>query len=123
METCLARFKIFLFLLSLFTVSALSAQSNPDQGQKAASTQKGTDKSINYTYTIIPAAEKTWGYDVYRDKHLLIHQPVIPGLPGNKGFKTKPDAEKVAKLVIEKIRKGQMPPTVTTEEMKKLQII
>ena len=54
---------------------------------------------------------------------MLIHQPVIPGLPGNKGFKTKPDAEKVAKLVIEKIRKGQMPPTVTTEEMKKLKVI
>jgi hypothetical protein len=123
MEPRIWHCKSLLFLLTVFTVSALNAQSNPDQGQKAANPQKGAGKDATYSYTIIPAAEKTWGYDVYRDKHLLIHQPVIPGLPGNKGFKKKSDAEKVAKLVIEKIRKGQMPPTVTTEEMKKLKAI
>jgi hypothetical protein len=44
-------------------------------------------------------------------------------MPGNEGFKTKADAEKVAKLVIDKIKRGEMPPTVSVEEMKKLQVI
>ena len=44
-------------------------------------------------------------------------------MPGNEGFKTKADAEKVAQLVIDKIRKGEMPPTVTIKEMKKLKVI
>ena len=54
---------------------------------------------------------------------MTIHQPSIPGMPGNDGFKTKADAEKVAQLVIKKIKKGEMPPTVTVEEMKKMKVI
>jgi len=57
------------------------------------------------------------------DGRLMIHQSSAPGLPGNEGFKTKADAEKVAKLVISKIKKGEMPPTVSIEEMKKLKVI
>ena len=44
-------------------------------------------------------------------------------MPGNEGFKTKADAEKVAQLVITKIKKGEMPPTVSVEEMKKLKVV
>jgi hypothetical protein len=57
------------------------------------------------------------------EKRLLIHQPSIPGLRGNEGFKTKANAENVAKLVIEKLKKGEMPPTVTIDEMKKLKVL
>ena len=67
--------------------------------------------------------DKTYGYDIYADSKLMIHQNSIPGLPGTEGFKTKAYAEKVAQLVISKIKKGEMPPTVTTEEMKKLKVI
>ena len=66
---------------------------------------------------------KTWGYDIYMEKRLFIHQPGIPALPGNEGFKTKADAEKVARLVIGKIKKGEMPPSVTLEEMKKIKVL
>jgi len=44
-------------------------------------------------------------------------------MPGNEGFTTKQDAEKVALLVMDKIRKGEMPPTVLVEELKKLKVI
>lgn len=74
----------------------------------------------NVTYTIISAAANTFCYDIFSDGKLLIHQPSVPGMPGNKGFKDKASAEKVADLVIKKIKKGEMPPTVTTEELKKL---
>jgi len=53
---------------------------------------------------------------------MLIHQASIPGIPGNDGFKAKSDAKKVALLVIEKLKKGEMPPTVTLDEMKKLNV-
>ena len=59
----------------------------------------------------------------YSDGRLMIHQSSVPGLPGNEGLKTKADAEKVAQLVIEKIKKGEMPPTVSIEEMKTLNVI
>ena len=75
------------------------------------------------TYNIINGAGNTFGYDVYANGRLQVHQPVIPALPGNKGFATKAAAEKVARLVIEKIKKGDMPPAVSIEEMKNLKSI
>lgn len=72
------------------------------------------------TYKIIPAASKTWCYDIYSNGKKLIHQPSKPGVPGNKGFKTKKMAEMVARKIIEKIRKGEMPPSMSQEELDKL---
>jgi len=66
--------------------------------------------------------KNTFGYDISMEGKMMIHQPSIPGLPGNKGFDTKEQAEKVARLVMGKIEKGEMPPTVTTEELKNLGI-
>ncbi len=75
------------------------------------------------TYKIINAPNNTFCYDVYADGRLMIHQSSAPGLPGNEGFKTKDDATKVALLVIDKIRKGEMPPSVSIEEIKQLEVI
>lgn len=74
-------------------------------------------------YTITAAPNKTYGYDISADGRLMIRQSSIPPMPGNEGFKTKVAAEKVAQLVIKKIKQGEMPPTVTIEEMKKLKAI
>ncbi len=75
------------------------------------------------TYEVIAAPKHTYGYDVFADGRLMIHQTSAPALPGNEGFKTKEDAAKVALLVIDKIRKGEMPPTISIDEMKKLNVI
>lgn len=75
------------------------------------------------SFKIIPAPNQTWGYDIYSEGKPFIHQPGIPGMPGNDGFKTKAGAEKVARLVIEKIKRGEMPPTVEMKEMEKLKAI
>lgn len=75
------------------------------------------------TYQVIPSSNQTWGYNVYTNKKLIIHQPVIPGISGNEGFKTKEGASKVAELVIKKMKRGEMPPTITKEELQKLNAI
>jgi hypothetical protein len=77
----------------------------------------------NITYKIINSANKTYGYDILADGKLLIHQSSVPGMPGNNGFESAQASEKVAKLVIKKIHNGEMPPTITIEEMKKLKVI
>src|ERR1017187_5782742 len=114
--------KVLLLFTVIFSLN-LNAQTKTDQSPVIPKPSGGeTNKKASYSYTIIYAANNTWCYDIYKEKHLLIHQPSIPGLPGNEGFKTKADAEKIAKLVIEKIKKGEMPPTVTIDEMKKLKV-
>jgi hypothetical protein len=50
------------------------------------------------TYQIIPAANKTWCYDIIADGKMMIHQSSVPGMPGNEGFKTKTAAQKVGAL-------------------------
>lgn len=101
----------FLFILSS---SNLVAQQNP-------AFPKGNTGTV-LTHTIIESVDHTFGYDIYNAGKLMIHQPSVPGVAGNKGFKTKADARKVATLVISKIKKGEMPPTLTTEDLKRLNI-
>ncbi len=75
------------------------------------------------TYALIDAPNGTFGYDVFSDGQLLLHQTNVPGQPGVEGCKTKAEAEKLAAFVIGKIKNGQMPPTVETAELKSLGII
>ena len=75
------------------------------------------------TYKITDAPNYSYRYDVSADGRLMIHQSSVPALSGNEGFRTKEDAAKVALLVIEKIKKGEMPPTISIDEMKKLKVI
>ena len=115
---------IVLILFQCFATTMLfaQAQAQPDSnGAKFPEASAYTNTKL--TYTIIDAPNHTFGYDVYADGKLLIHQASIPAMPGNEGFRTKTDAEKVALLVIDKIRKGEMPPTVSVDEMKKLKVI
>ena len=74
------------------------------------------------TFRIIPSEGKTYGYDILVKNKILIHQPNIPGRPGNKGFAVKGDAEKVATLIINKLRHGIMPPATATKELDSLKI-
>lgn len=74
------------------------------------------------SYKLIPAPGTTYGYDIYLHGHLLIHQTSIPGLPGNKGFRRKKDAARVAVLVVSKLQRGILPPAVSRKELDSLQI-
>lgn len=75
------------------------------------------------SYQLIPSEGDTWGYDILIDGNMVIHQPLRPALSGNSGFDTKEKAQKIANLVIEKIKKGEMPPTISTEEMQKAGVL
>jgi hypothetical protein len=73
-------------------------------------------------YKIITAAGHSFGYDIYSNGKILVHQVSIPGLPGHQGFTRRKDAEKVAALVVKKLEKKMMPPTVTRAELDELKI-
>jgi hypothetical protein len=72
------------------------------------------------TYEIITAANKTWCYDILADGKIMIHKPSVPGLLGNERFKTISAAQKAADLVKQKIKNGEIPPSITTKEMQKI---
>ena len=75
------------------------------------------------TYNIIPSINNTFGYDILIDGKITIHQISIPGMSGRNGFRTKSDAAKVVEFIITKMKKGIMPPSITVDEMKKMNLI
>ncbi len=121
MPKTLPAFHIFLFaLLSLITLKA-GAQI-PKHAAHHTVTKKSSPVKHQLTYTIINSEQNTFGYDILDYNRPLIHQPTIPAMPGNKGFATKADAAAVAKLVMQKINKNSMPPSVSPQELKNLKI-
>lgn len=113
-----------LFLIAFFLCiegKTLNAQSKNDNNSEIVDIQK--QKNATYQFIIIPSANNTWCYDIIKDKKIFIHQTSIPGLAGNEGFKTKSDAEKVARLVIKKLNIGEIPPSVTIIELKELKVL
>jgi hypothetical protein len=114
----------------LLAVAALSRsltgtvrQETTTQSSSGANFPTAAQTESKLTYRIIDAPNHTWCYDVFADGRLMIHQTSVPALPGNEGFRTKEDATTVAVLVIEKIKRGEMPPTTPIDEMKRLNVI
>jgi hypothetical protein len=116
---------LFIILTFFLFGEMIQAQVQPPAESKQKTDFPSGDafKIAKITHQLIPGLNNTWGYDILVDNKLTIHQPSIPSLPGNDGFKTKESAEKVAKLVIQKMKKGEMPPSIDAEEMKKLKAI
>ena len=116
-----------LILFCCMSMTMLFAQAPAGPGRPDSSVAKSpkasTYANTKLTYKLIDAPKHTYGYDVFADGRLMIHQTSAPALPSNEGFKTKEDATKVALLVIDKIRKNEMPPTISIDEMKKLNVI
>ncbi|MBC9912291.1 DUF4907 domain-containing protein [Chitinophaga varians] len=62
-----------------------------------------------------------WGYKVMVDNHSYIYQDVIPGIAGNKPFRSKDDAARVGQAVVEKMMAHQRP-TVTLTDLLRMQV-
>ena len=58
-----------------------------------------------------------FGYNIYVDSNMYVHQPHIPAVSGNKGFDSYANAEKAAGLIVYKIKNNILPPSVTPHEL------
>ncbi len=112
---------IFLCFWFLFS-TGMYAQSADSRNTITSPPDTSRYQDALITKVLFSAQHNTWGYDIFVNHILLIHQPSIPCYGGREGFKTKKDALSVAELVITKIRKGLMPPTITKAELKALGI-
>ncbi|HEX3009613.1 MAG TPA: DUF4907 domain-containing protein [Bacteroidales bacterium] len=58
-----------------------------------------------------------WGYKINVNKKTFIYQPFIPVIETHEGFESKELAERVGNLVIEKLKRKEMP-SLTIEDLK-----
>jgi hypothetical protein len=78
------------------------------------------------TFEVIDSTTKSskgWGYDLYVDKQRMIHQPIIPAIPGNKPFSSEDKAKRAGLFAIAKIKKTGSLPVLTVEELDSLGVI
>ncbi|MDQ6755744.1 MAG: DUF4907 domain-containing protein [Bacteroidota bacterium] len=108
------------FAIILFTAFNASAQSKK---RKLINNAVHTTSVNNpYTYIITGSTQNTFGYNILDHGKVIIRQPNIPAVPGNKSFTSKHDAERTAQLAIIKISHGIMPPTISIHELDSMHI-
>ena len=125
---------MFIAVLFIFSIFAgfpqISFSAEQTTGKKEVKKEATQQKEKNNPYAkaqistkIIPSVNKTFGYEILVNGKTLVCQPSIPAMPGNDGFTTKERAQKVADFVVKKIRKNEMPPTVTIEDLNKMGVL
>ena len=62
-----------------------------------------------------------WGYDILKDGRPLFHQNIMPGVSGNRVFRSKEDALAVGKVMYDRLLAGQ-PVSITEKEMRDLHV-
>jgi len=109
--------------------SLTDAAITSDQQERAVPSVSGTVAEPiagkgDFTIEVFENKDGTggFGYDLLNGGKVSIHQPHIPAVSGTSGFATKAEAEKTANLMLLKIQKGIMPPTITVEELDSLGI-
>ena len=114
----------YIFLAVLFMLFIFACPPGISiSADEAVRQQKNPYANAEITIKIIPSANNTFGYDILLYGRPLVHQPNIPGLPGNEGFTTKERAQTVAEFVVKKIRNNEMPPTVTIEDLNNMGVL
>lgn len=64
-----------------------------------------------------------WGYDLYVDGHLTIHQPILPGVAGNISFSSQEEAKRTGTFALDKMKKSGGLPTISVQELDSLGVI
>ena len=108
------------YLATTILLLVLVLRSSAQSATPLPSAAEHSGAALNYR--IIDAPNGTFGYDILSNGRLFVHQTNVPGMPGIEGCRTREQAEQLAQFVIGKVQKGEMPPTVTVEELKALNI-
>lgn len=114
---------IFLFGLLLLTGCHDSAKNQATAPNALPTATANPLRNAHLTVAVQPNPDHTFGYDLLADGQLLIRQPTIPALPGTAGFRTAQAAQQVGNFVADKLRRGQLPPSVSKAELDSLGVL
>ncbi len=80
-------------------------------------------KKNDAIYELVSAKEDSggWSYKIFYRRQLLIKQEYIPAVRGKQLFSSKKDAEKVGKLVIDKLKSNRSP-TITIVDLQNYRV-
>ena len=123
------RVSIFIIL----TTMALSCHSNPEpisvsanEKPKVAEVRSdsivGSEITTN-SFETYKVDSLGWGYKIFQNGNMIINQPHIPSIQGNKGFTSQFKAATAAQFIITKLNKNIFPPSITPTELDSLGLL
>lgn len=107
-------------ILLIVTIFATIKHNSKSPGYKPGTFNNTMPHSVSMT-VFETEDEKGWGYEVFIDTSLFIHQDFIPAVSGTKSFSSQSDAKKCGNLVVSKILKNKLP-SVSVAELDSLGI-
>lgn len=140
MKNCFSLFSPILLLsmsIFIFSCNNSSEKNNFSSEEKIVTPQQEVAEQNNNTPSQLPEITsdkidvKTfevketqgWGYDIYVDSKIMIHQPIIPSIQGNRSFKTEKQALTAGLFAAEKLKRTGTLPTITPKELDSIGVI
>lgn len=114
----------FLFSLCAALIACTNSEekTNAKQGETVDQNKLISAEPV-YKIHITEVAASAYGYQILQNGKVMIDQKNIPAIQGNVAFSSREDAESVANVVLQKIKNGVFPPTISLEELKELGVL
>ena len=112
---------IFPILFLLFSCSSEETSTTSASNTKKPIEIKDTEKVISYK--IVFTENEGWGYQIFEGSTMLINQIHIPVIQGLHSFSSKNKATKTAEYIVQEVKTGNFPPTLTQEILDSLDVL
>lgn len=119
---------IFLFISFLLIFSSCgegSTRTSSEDNEQIETSTSPISKAKGPEFTVIAVEYPNvgWGYQILQDGKLAIDQKHIPVIQGYKSFSSKEKAEKTGNFIVQKMKNGIFPPTLTEDELDSLEVL
>ena len=119
----------FVLFIAILIISVSCGEKSPSENrevnQQIDSSVESLSKVKDPEFTLITVEYPTigWGYQILQDGKLAIDQKHIPVIQGYRSFSSKEKAEKTGNFIVQKMKNGIFPPTLTKQELDSLEVL
>jgi hypothetical protein len=124
---------VFISLVSLVILSVFLLLANSSRNSYGNYSKNKLDGNINQlfgsedypsyiNFRSFQNADSSWGFTIFINTKPYMHHKKIPFNKANSGFRSKKDADKVARLFTKMIQNGDLNPTLNKDALDSLEI-
>jgi hypothetical protein len=116
-----------MFLFYILSSSGCRQSSRNDRENKSETNSdlligpEGSNSNVKFRSFQSP--DSTWGFTIFVNSKPFLHYKTIPADKSVSGFESQQEADEVASLFVKKIRKGDMTPALTKNEIDSLGLL
>lgn len=120
--------KSVVLFIAILIISVSCGEKSPSENEDnqhidSSAQPLSNAKGPEFTVIIVEYPNVGWGYQILQDGKLAIDQKHIPVIQGYRSFSSKEKAEKTGNFIVQKMKKGIFPPTLTEQELDSLEVL